>query len=393
MKAYLDNAATTPLCPEVLKEMLPYFSERFGNASSLHSYGREALKAVDIARDKIAKLLNASPSEIFFTSGGTESDNWAIRGAVGISKKDKKHIVSTAIEHPAVRDTLIELKESGCEVTFVGVDKNGIVNVNDIKNAVTENTVLVSVMTANNEIGSLQPIAEIGAFCRENKIPFHTDAVQGAGAVDLNVKALKVDFLSLSAHKFYGPKGVGVLYIRQGARLKKMITGGHQERNQRAGTTNVAFIAGMAKAYEIACRDMDINNKRESELRDYFIKRATSEISGVTLNGGLENRLPNNANLSFFGIEGESLLILLDLHGVAVSSGSACSSGSLEPSHVIASLGNSPELAHSSIRVSLSKYTTKEEIDYALDILKDSVKKLREMSPLFKQETGKGSYV
>ena len=394
MKVYLDNSATTALDKEALEAMTSFYSDNFGNASSLHSFGRKALKAVDDARETIAKCIGAKANEIYFTSGGSESDNWALKGVVRASKNKRKHIITSCIEHPAIMDTLDYLKaKEGVEVTYLPVDSEGRVSLEDLKNSVTDDTILVSVMFANNEMGAIQPIAEIGEFCREEGILFHTDAVQAMDSQKINVNDLKIDMLSMSAHKFHGPKGIGVLYVRAGVKLDRLIHGGHQERRMRAGTTNTPLIVGMAKALEVSIRDMEENNKRISQLRDYFVKRVLEEIPFVYLNGGMKYRLPNNANLSFAYIEGESILINLDLAGIAVSSGSACSSGSLEPSHVILALGVKEELAHSSIRFSLGKDTTQEEMDYTFDVLKASVERLRQMSPLFNMEKGTGSYV
>lgn len=393
MKVYLDNSATTAVDPEVLDAMLPYFGGVYGNPSSLHSFGRAALKAVDASREKIAALLSAKPSEIYFTSGGTESDNWALKGAVRAAKSKNKHIITSAIEHPAVLETCDALKKDGVGITYLKVDAKGLVDPKDVAAAINEDTVLISVMAANNEVGAVQPIAEIGAVAKEEGIPFHTDAVQAVDSQSIDVNACNIDLLSLSAHKFHGPKGIGLLYIRSGVRLDKLINGGHQERRQRAGTTNTPLIVGMAKAMEISARDRDANNKKIIELRDYFIGRAINEIPYCYLNGGMEKRLPNNINLSFGFIEGESVLMSLDLKGIAVSSGSACSSGSLEPSHVLLAMGIKEELAHSSIRFSLGRENTKEELDYTLDTLKETVDRLRGMSPLFNVEKGTGSYV
>ncbi len=394
MKVYLDNSATTALDKEVLEQMIPYFTDTFGNPSSLHNYGRKALKAVDESREIIAKCIGAKANEIYFTSGGSESDNWALKGVVKASKQKKKHIITSCIEHPAIMDTLAYLEEKeNVSVTYLPVDKDGRVNVNDIEDSITDDTILVSVMFANNEMGAIQPIAEIGKICKEEGILFHTDAVQAMDSQNIDVNELNIDLLSMSAHKFHGPKGIGVLYIRSGVKIDRLIHGGHQERRMRAGTTDTPLIVGMAKALEIAVRDRAENNARISSLRDAFVKRVLDEIPFVYLNGGMEHRLPNNANLSFAYIEGESILINLDLAGVAVSSGSACSSGSLEPSHVILALGVKEELAHSSIRFSLGKDTTQEEMDYTFDVLKASVERLRQMSPLFNMEKGTGSYV
>jgi cysteine desulfurase len=393
MKVYLDNSATTAVDEEVLDAMLPYFCEIYGNPSSLHAFGRNAQKAVDEARAKIASILGAKASEIYFTSGATESNNWALKGAIRASKNAKKHMITSAIEHPAIMDTCHELEKEGVEVTYIKVNHEGIVNPEDIRAAIREDTVLISIMTANNEMGAIQPIAEIGKIARDEGILFHTDAVQAIESQPINVDNMNIDMLSLSAHKFHGPKGIGILYIRSGVRLDKLIHGGHQERRQRAGTTNTPLIVGMAKALEICARDRDRNNRHMSELRDYFIDRVLNEVPYSYLNGGREKRLPNNVNMSFGFIEGESILMTLDLKGIAVSSGSACSSGSLEPSHVILALGVREELAHSSIRFSLGRDTTKEEIDYTIETLKETVDRLRGMSPLFNVEKGTGSYV
>jgi cysteine desulfurase len=390
---YLDNAATTPISDEVLNAMMPFFKDTFGNASSLHAFGRKAQASVDSARDLIAHILGANNSEIYFTSGGTESNNWALRGAVEASQKPVKHIITTNIEHHSVMDTCLALQQEDALVTYVEVDKNGIINAQDIKSAVNENTVLVSVMSVNNEIGTIQPIKEIGQFCKERDILFHTDAVQAAGVLKLNVDELNVDLLSLSAHKFHGPKGAGLLYIRNGKKIKRLLHGGAQERGQRAGTTNTAFIAGMAKGLEIAYNNREAENERITKLRDYFIDRVFNEIPNVYLNGCRQNRTPGNANLIFEFVESEGLLTLLDLNGIAVSSGSACAAGVSGPSHVIRALGVAEHLLHSSIRFSLGSSTTKEELDYTLKILKESVEKLRKLSTLFKQEEGKGEYV
>ncbi len=394
MRVYLDNSATTALDNDALKAMLPYFTEKFGNPSSLHSYGREALRAVDESRAKIASLIGAKPNEIYFTSGGSESDNWALKGAVYASKALNKHIVTTSIEHPAILETCEYLeRKDGVKVSYVPVGKDGRVSPEAVKAAVTDDTLIVSVMFANNETGAIQPIKEIGEFCREEGILFHTDAVQAMDSQAIDVNELNIDMLSMSAHKFHGPKGIGVLYIRSGVRIERLIAGGHQERRGRAGTTDTPLIVGMAKALEIAVQNREENNRRIAALRDNFIDRVLKEIPYVYLNGGREHRLPGNANFSFGFIEGESILINLDLNGIAVSSGSACSSGSLEPSHVILALGVPEELAHSSIRFSLGRDTTAEEMDYTFKVLKETVEKLRSISPLFDSDKGTGSYV
>ena len=394
MRVYLDNSATTRLDNDALEAMLPYFTEKYGNPSSLHSFGREALKAVDEARAEIASLIGAKTNEIYFTSGGSESDNWALKGAIYQSKAKAKHIVTTAIEHPAIIETCEYLeKKDGVKVSYVPVGKDGRVDVEAIKNAVTDDTVIVSVMFANNEMGAIQPIKEIGAFCREEGILFHTDAVQAMDSQAIDVNDLNIDMLSMSAHKFHGPKGIGALYIRSGVRIERLIAGGHQERRGRAGTTDTPLIVGMAAALKKAVAMRDEVNARVQKLRDDFIDRVLKEIPYTYLNGGREHRLPNNINFSFGYIEGESILINLDLNGIAVSSGSACSSGSLEPSHVILALGVPEELAHSSIRFSLGRDTTEEEMEYTFNVLKETVEKLRSISPLFNMEKGTGSYV
>jgi len=393
MRVYLDNSATTALDKEVLEAMMPYFSDVYGNASSLHAFGREALAAVDEARQTIADCLNARRDEILFTSGGTESDNWALTGAAHTYAKQGKHIITTVIEHPAIKETCRHLAVEGYDITYINVDKDGRVSLEDIKKAVRDDTVLISVMFANNEMGAIQPIEEIGAFCREEGILFHTDAVQAAGSIKIDVKKMNIDMLSLSAHKFHGPKGMGVLYVRKGVRLERLIYGGHQESGMRAGTTNTPGIVGTAKALSIAVRDMDKNNAHIKELRDRFIERVEKEIPYCKLNGGREHRLVNNANFSFDFIEGESILMKLDISGIAVSSGSACSSGSLEPSYVILALGAKMEEAHSSIRFSFGKDNTLEEVDYTVDKLKEAVEGLRSWSPLFKQIKGEDKYV
>lgn len=393
MKVYLDNAATTRLDADVLQSMLPYMTEIYGNASSLHAFGREALKAVDESRALIAKLIGAKSNEIYFTSGATESDNWALTGTFEAFKKTGKHIITTAIEHPAMLETCKALEKKGAEITYLKVDSNGIISLDELKNAVRDDTILISVMYANNEIGSIQPIEETGKFARSQGILFHTDAVQAMGTIPVNVEKLNLDMLSLSAHKFHGPKGIGILYVRNGVRIGKLITGGHQERGYRAGTTNVSGIVGTAKALEKVVANMQENNKKMKELRDYLIDHVLTEIPYSTLNGGRENRLVNNANFSFDYVEGESILMLMDLKGIAVSSGSACAAGSLEASHVVLATGQPVERAHSSIRFSLSSETTKEEIDYSIEALKETVNKLRAWSPLFNTERGEGSYV
>lgn len=383
---YFDHAATTPVDPRVLQKMLPYFTENFGNPNSQHACGRRTAAAVDEARDTVAALIGAKPSEIYFTSGGTESDNWALRGAAHANAERGKHLIVSAVEHPAMISTARELQKKGFEVTFAAVDEFGKVDLQKLKDSVRPDTTFIGVMTANNEIGTIQPIAEISALARERGITFFTDAVQAAGALKLNVKESAVDMLSFSGHKFYGPKGVGVLYIRSGVRVGKIITGGHQERSMRGGTTNVPGIVGLAEAFRLANEEMAQNNAHVSAIRDRFIARVLREIPYVKLNGHPKDRLPNNANFSFRYIEGESLLFSLDLAGIAVSSGSACSSGSLEPSHVLLATGLPEGLAHGSIRFSFGKENTAEQIDIAVEKLKEIVVRLRNLSPLFPKE-------
>lgn len=394
MKVYLDHSATTYTDKEVLNEMMPYFTEIYGNGSSQHSFGRDAITAIDRARETIAKCINAKASEIYFTSGGTESDNWAIKGTAYSHKDKGNHIISSKIEHPAAIQSLKSLEKEGFEVTYLDVSKEGIIDINQLESAITDKTILITIMMANNEMGAIQPIAEIGKIAKEHKIAFHTDAVQAAGALEIDVNKLNVDMLSMSAHKFYGPKGVGILYKRNGLKIKRFMDGGEQERNLRAGTLNTAGIVGAAKALEIACRDMDKNNKHIAELRDYFVENVKSKITDILYNGPKDNskRLPNNASFSFVYIEGESILMLMDMEGIAVSSGSACSSGSLEPSYVMLSIGVPIEIAHGTIRFSFGKSNTKEQVDFVIDKLVEIVNKLRKMSPLFKGMKGDIEY-
>lgn len=388
MRIYLDHAATTPLDEEVLRKMLPYFTEKFGNTHSQHNYGKETANAVDKARKQVADALGANPNEIYFTASGTESDNWAIKGTAFANRENGNHIIISSVEHHAVLNSAKWLEKNGFNVTYLPVDEYGVIKLDELKKAITPNTVLVSVMLANNEVGTVQPIKEVVELCHANKILVHTDCVQAVGAMEINLKELGVDLASVSAHKFYGPKGVGALYIRNGIRIDKLIIGGGQERNQRGGTTNTPAIVGMGEAIEIAVRDMQKNNAYVKELRDYFVKRVSDEIPYVKYNGHPTQRLPSNANFSFEFIEGEGILMLLDLGGVAVSSGSACSSGTLDPSHVLLAMGVDIVLAHGSLRFSFGKHNTKEEIDYTVDLLKKTVERLRKMSPLFTLKEG-----
>ena len=383
---YFDHAATTPLCEEALNKMIPYFTEVFGNPNSQHAFGRESVKAVDEARDTIAKIINAKPSEIYFTSGGTEGDNWALRGVAHAFKDKGKHLIISPIEHAAMLVTAKALKKEGFEVSYMKVDEYGVVDLEHLESIIRPDTIFIGCMMANNEVGTIEPIKEIAAIAKKHGVICFTDAVQAAGVLKIDVKDLGVDLMSMSAHKIYGPKGVGALYIRNGVKVESILTGGHQERMKRGGTTNVAGIVGFAEAFKIADRDIDKNFEYVSMLRDRFIDRVLEEVPFVKLNGPRTGRLPANADFSFKFIEGESILFSLDLAGIAVSSGSACSSGSLEPSHVLLALGLPEELAHGSIRFSFGKHNTIEEVDYAVDTIKDAVKRLREMSPLFKAE-------
>lgn len=381
---YFDHAATTPVAEEVFEKMKPYFTEVFGNANSQHAYGREAVKAVDEARDTIASLINCKPSELYFTSGGTESDNWALRGVANAYKNKGNHIIISPIEHAAMLVTAKALTKQGFKVDYMKVDEYGFVDIEHLKNLMTDKTVLVCCMMANNEVGTIEPIKEIAKIAHAHGALCFTDAVQAAGVLKIDVKDLDVDLMSMSSHKIYGPKGVGALYVKNGVKVESIITGGHQERTKRGGTTNVAGVVGFSEAFKIAVRDIDKNFEYVSGLRDRFIEKVLNEVPFVKLNGPRENRLPANADFSFKYIEGESILFSLDLAGIAVSSGSACSSGSLEPSHVLLALGVPEGLAHGSIRFSFGKHNTVEEVDYAVDVLKESVGRLREMSPLFK---------
>jgi cysteine desulfurase len=392
-RIYLDHAATTYTKQEVLDEMLPYFTQIYGNPSSVHSFGREARKALDLARERTAKALNADPGEIFFTAGGSESDNWAIKGAALANQKKGNHIITTAIEHHGVLHTCEYLSRNGFEVTYLPVDEYGLVTPEQVREAITDKTILITIMMANNEIGTIQPIKEIGAIARERNVLFHTDAVQAVGSVPIDVKDMNIDMLSLSAHKFYGPKGVGALYIRKGIKVQQMIHGGAQERNRRAGTENLPAIVGLGKAIEMATRDIPGHNARLEAMRDRLINSIMSTVDNTRLNGHPTKRLPGNINLSFEFIEGESLLLSLDIKGIAGSSGSACTSGSLDPSHVLLAIGLPHEIAHGSLRLTLGDQNTDEEIDYVLEVLPQIVQRLREMSPLFIQDKGGQKYV
>ncbi|MGE5557503.1 MAG: cysteine desulfurase NifS [Bacillota bacterium] len=384
MRVYLDHAATTPVDPQVLEAMLPYYKDIYGNPSSIHGFGREAKNALESAREKIASLLGAGEArEIIFTGGGSESDNLAITGVASAYRAKKDHIITSAVEHHAVYDTCKNLEKQGFSVTYLPVDEYGLVTPEQVAQALTERTILVTIMHANNEVGTIMPIAEISRLLKERGILFHTDAVQTAGSIPVNVKELGVDLLSISAHKFYGPKGAGALYIRKGVKIDKLIHGGAQERDRRAGTENVAGVVGMAKALELAVAEQDRTAPKIAALRDYLISRITGKIGYVRLNGHPEKRLPGNANFSFEFVEGESILLNLDLKGIAASSGSACTSGSLEPSHVLTAMGICHELAHGSIRFSIGRENTREELDYLMEVLPETIERLRAMSPLY----------
>lgn len=380
---YLDNAATTETSKEVYEAMKPYFDEMYGNASSIYRFAGKSTKAVDQSREVIAKFIGANPREIYFTGGGSESDNWAIKATAFAKRNKGKHIITSKIEHHAVLHTCEYLEQLGYEVTYLDVDEYGVVKLDDLKSAIREDTILISIMFANNEIGTIQPIKEIGAIAHEHGIIFHTDAVQAFGHLDINVDELNIDMLSASGHKFNGPKGVGIMYLRDTVKIGAFIHGGGQERGRRAGTHNTPGIVGFAKAAEIASQNLNKRLEYETNLRNYLINRVLTEIPYTRLNGHPENRLSNNSNFSFRFIEGESLLIMLDQKGICGSSGSACTSGSLDPSHVLLAIGLPHEIAHGSLRLTLSEKNTKEEIDETVEALKAIVERLRSMSPLY----------
>lgn len=384
---YLDNAATTQVYPEVLEEMLPFFTECYSNPSAVYSYASKSRQAADNARRNIAELIQARAEDIYFTGGGSESDNWAMKATAEAYAARGKHIITSTIEHHAVLHTCEYLKKKGFEITYVGVDEYGTVKLDELKAAIREDTILISIMAANNEIGTIQPIAEIGKIAHEHGILFHTDAVQAFGHIPINVDEMNIDMLSASGHKMNGPKGIGIMYIRKGVKILSFIHGGAQERKRRAGTLNVPGIVGMGKAAELAKEQMKERSQKERELRDYLIERVLTEIPYSRLNGERTNRLPNNASFCFKFIEGESLLILLDQLGICASSGSACTSGSLDPSHVLLAIGLLHEEAHGSLRLTLSEKTTKEELDFVVEELKKIVARLREMSPLYEDFT------
>jgi len=380
---YLDNAATTKTAPEVVEAMLPYFTEHFGNPSSIYSLGSSSKKAVTESRETIAEVLGCKTNEIYFTAGGSEADNWAIKAAAEAYSSKGKHIITSKIEHHAVLHTCEYLEKHGFEVTYLDVDSNGIVDLEQLERAIREDTILISIMFANNEIGTIEPIKEIGEIAKKHKVVFHTDAVQAFGQVPINVDEYNIDMLSASGHKLNGPKGIGFLYIRTGLKLRSFVHGGQQERGRRAGTENVTGIVGLGAAVKRAYSIMEEKTAKEIELRDYFIEKLESEIEHCWLNGHREKRLPNNVHFGFEFVEGESLLIKLDMAGICASSGSACTSGSLDPSHVLLAIGLPHERAHGSLRLTLSEETTKEDVDYTVSVIKETVEYMRNMSPLY----------
>ena len=380
---YLDNAATTKVHPQVLEAMMPYFSEEYGNPSSIYSFAGKSKKAVEDARQTVADFLGANANEIYFTGGGSESDNWALKATAFAKKEKGNHIITSAIEHHAILHTCEYLEKNGFEVTYVGVDEDGVIKLDELKAAIRPTTIMISVMFANNEIGTIQPIKEIGEIAKEHDIIFHTDAVQAFGQLPINVDECHIDMLSASGHKFNGPKGIGIMYIRTGVKIRSFIHGGAQERKRRAGTENVPGIVGIGTAAKRAAANMEERTAKEREVRDYLIDRVLNEIPYCRLNGHRTDRLPNNANFSFQFVEGESLLIKLDMKGICGSSGSACTSGSLDPSHVLLAIGLPHEIAHGSLRLTLNEEIEKEDIDYVVDNLKEIVAHLREMSPLY----------
>ena len=380
---YLDNAATTKTAPEVVDAMLPYFSEYYGNASTIYSLGAESKKAMDHARQTIADSLGAKPEEIYFTAGGSESDNWALKATAEAYASKGKHIITSKIEHHAILHTCEYLEKRGFEITYLNVDRDGLISLDELKAAIRPDTILISVMFANNEIGTIEPIAEIGEIAKEHGVLFHTDAVQAYAQVPINVDEMHIDMLSASGHKLNGPKGIGFLYIRKGVKIRSFVHGGAQERSRRAGTENIPGIVGLGAAVERAMRIMDTKTRKEIELRDYLIGRLENEIPHCWLNGHRTKRLPNNINFSFLFIEGESMLIMLDMKGICASSGSACTSGSLDPSHVLLAIGLKHEEAHGSLRLTLSEESTKEEMDIVAEEVKKIVQRLRDMSPLY----------
>lgn len=380
---YLDNAATTRVKEEIIDAMMPYFNDKFYNPSSVYSPSREVTKDINEARSLIAKSIGASENEIYFTSGGSESDNWAIKG-IALARINKgKHIITSKIEHHAVLESCKQLENLGFEVTYLSVDNEGIIDLNELESSIREDTILVSIMTANNEIGVIEPIKEIGEICHKHNVLFHTDAVQAYGNMEIDVNDMNIDLLSTSAHKLHGPKGIGFLYVKRGIMISPLISGGNQERSKRAGTTNSASIIGFAKAVDLKLRDMKVNNEYVLNLRNHLVSRVMKEIPYVRINGSMDYRLPGNINFSFRFIEGEGMLLKLNMAGICASSGSACTSGSLDPSHVLLAIGLPHEIAHGSLRISLNEENTLEEIDKTVDILKNTISELRSMSPLY----------
>lgn len=394
MRVYIDHASTTPCDKRVVDAMLPYFTDEFGNADSQHFYGRETAKAVAEARATIARLIGAAPNEVYFTASGSEADNWALKGtALAMRERGKgNHIIISAIEHHAILTSAEWLEKNGFVVTKLPVGPNGIVDPQSLRDAIDDQTTLVSVMYVNNEVGTIQPVRELCKIAHEHGALFHTDCVQAMPYIHIDVKELGADMISMSGHKFYGPKGVGALYIRNGVKIEKLVSGGGQERSQRGGTTNTPAVVGMAKALELAVATMDEDNAHITAVRDHFVERVMKEIPYVRFNGDMQHRVPSCANFSFEYVEGEGILMSLDIKGVAVSSGSACSSGSLDPSHVLLAMGVPIEISHGSIRFSFGKDNTMEEADYAVDVLKETIAKLRIMSPLYNEKIGGGSY-
>ena len=394
MRVYIDHASTTPCDKRVVDAMLPYFTDEFGNADSQHFYGRETAKAVAEARATIARLIGAAPNEVYFTASGSEADNWALKGtALAMRERGKgNHIIISAIEHHAILTSAEWLEKNGFVVTKLPVGPNGIVDPQSLRDAIDDQTTLVSVMYVNNEVGTIQPVRELCKIAHEHGALFHTDCVQAMPYIHIDVKELGADTISMSGHKFYGPKGVGALYIRNGVKIEKLVSGGGQERSQRGGTTNTPAVVGMAKALELAVATMDEDNAHIAAVRDHFVERVMKEIPYVRFNGDMQHRVPSCANFSFEYVEGEGILMSLDIKGVAVSSGSACSSGSLDPSHVLLAMGVPVEISHGSIRFSFGKDNTMEEADYAVDVLKETIAKLRIMSPLYNEKIGGGSY-
>ena len=375
---YFDHAATTAVREEVLKEMFPYFSLQYGNPSSIYSIGRKSKKAIEDAREKVAKAINCKVKEIYFTSCGSESDNLALKGVAYANKEKGKHIITTKIEHPAILESCKTLEKQGFEITYLNVDSDGFISLQELENSIRKDTILISIMFANNEIGTIQPISEIGKIAKKHQILFHTDSVQAVGNVKINVDEMNIDLLSMSGHKFYGPKGVGALYVREGTKIERIQDGGHQEKNKRAGTENIAGIVGLGKAIELAEKNLEEYNKKLTKLRDYYFSQIEEKIPNIKINGHRDKRLPGNANISFTGIEGEELLLKLDEKGICASTGSACSSGSPNPSHVLLAIGLEKEMAFGSLRITIGEENTKEDIDFLVEQIVEIVPKLRE---------------